>query len=337
MSGYRNVAHSNTLVGYTEKLASELFDAGRRRTAKAYRSAAARLVAFTGGGDLCFEELSQHLLYDFQRSLQSQGRGLNTVSFYMRTLRAIYRKASSEGRLTRPPDGLFAGVYTGVSPTRKRALSHSELTMLSALDPTSKPPPGGGRRRVEELPDNLAGALALFLFCYHARGMSFVDAAYLRKSDLVGGQIRYRRSKTGRPIEVHVLPVMKRIIDWFAPQTAGSRYLFPILDESRGDLERQYESGLRLQNLRLKRIASRLGIAKRLSTHSARHSWATVAKSTGVPLAVISEGLGHSNQRTTEIYLASLDRSILDRAAKVVSEAIFTTRRPKHRGLELRL
>jgi integrase len=210
--------------------------------------------------------------------------------------------------------------------------------MLSALDPTCKSPPGNGRHTSSgELPDNLARALALFLFCYHARGMSFVDAAHLRKSDMAGGRIRYRRSKTGRPIEVNVLPVMKRIIDWFAPRVTGSRYLFPVLDESRGNLDRQYESGLRLQNLRLKRIAARLGIAKRLSTHSARHSWATMAKSTGVPLAVISEGLGHSNQRTTEIYLASLDRSILDRAARVVSEAIFTTRRTKHRGLELRL
>jgi site-specific recombinase XerD len=88
---------------------------------------------------------------------------------------------------------------------------------------------------------------------------------------------------------------------------------------------------LRLQNLRLKRIASLLGIEKRLSTHCARHSWATVARNEGLPLTVISEGLGHGNLKTTEIYLASLERSVLDHASRLVSEAINPLRkRGKH-------
>jgi integrase len=115
---------------------------------------------------------------------------------------------------------------------------------------------------------------------------------------------------------------MRRIIDWFAPLTAGSPYLFPVLSDPAKDLALQYDSGLRLQNQRLKKIARWCGITKKFSTHAARHSWATVAKNANLPLAVISEALGHANQQTTEIYLASLEKSTLDRASRLVSDAI---------------
>ena len=159
--------------------------------------------------------------------------------------------------------------------------------------------------------------------------MCFVDMANLKKSDLRGDTIRYRRRKTGQLIEIKVLPTMRRIIDHFAPQTAGSDYLFPIITDHNKNARQQYESGLRMQNERLKKIATLTGIEKRLSTHCARHSWATVARNEGLPLAVISEGLGHANQKTTEIYLASLGRSVLDHASRVVSEAINRERKPR--------
>ncbi len=240
----------------------------------------------------------------------------------MRTLRAIYNKAVAEGRIARTANNPFAGVYTGTAPTRKRALSQTDLATLSALDPTET----GGRTVSQHLPESLGRALAMFLFCYHARGMCFVDMANLKKTDLQGSTIRYRRVKTGQAIELKVLPAMRRIIDWFGPRTVGSRYLFPVIADLKGDLQLQYESGLRIQNIRLKRIAAICGITVGISTHCARHSWATVARNTGVPLAVISEGLGHTHQRTTEIYLASLERSIIDRASLMVSEAILVQR-----------
>ncbi len=162
----------------------------------------------------------------------------------------------------------------------------------------------------------------MFLFCYHARGMCFVDMAHLKSSDLCGDTIIYRRQKTGQQIELLVVPAMRRIIEWFAPQTEGSEYLFPVLTDPSKDPKLQYESGLRLQNLRLKKLAERCNINCRFSSHSARHSWATVAKNANLPISVISDGLGHANQKVTEIYLASLERSLLDDATRLVSNAI---------------
>ncbi len=320
MSRYRSVMNGNTFHAYAEKLASELEQNGYGRTAKAYRTAAARLHRFNGGVDINPERFSSSLIGDFQQVLKAEGKSMNTISFYMRTLRAIYNKAIAEGRIARRVDNPFSGVYTGVATTRKLALSPADLAILSAFDPTDDIALKMSGH--ESLPEHLGQALAMFLFCYHARGMSFVDMAFLKKSDMKGDTIRYRRQKTGQEIELRVLPAMQRIIDWLAPMTAGSKYLFPVITDPDKDTLLQYESGLRLQNQRLKKIAAICGIKKRFSTHAARHSWATVAKNAGLPLAVISEGLGHTNQRTTEIYLASLERSILDHASRVVSDAI---------------
>ena len=329
MGRYRAVMTGNTLGTFTDKLATEMEQGGYLRTAKAYRTAAGRLIDFSGNKNLSYEHITPELLGDFQAALKADGRSMNTISCYMRTLRAIYHKAIAEGRIARRGDSLFAGVYTGVSTTRKLALSQNELSTLSAFDPTEADFPGKKKR--QELPEHLEQALAMFLFCYHARGMCFIDMANLKKSDMRRDTIRYRRHKTGQAIELQVLPAMRRIIEWFAPLTAGSPYLFPVITDPDNALL-QYESGLRLQNQRLKKIAALCGIVKRLSTHCARHSWATVAKNAGLPLAVISEGLGHTNQRTTEIYLASLERSILNHASRVVSEAIGAGRQnPKGR------
>ena len=322
MNRYRGVIKDNTLIAYAEKLATELEREGNPRTARAYRTAAYRLHVFAGIKDLNHEHITAALMNDFQQALKAEGRSMNTISFYMRTLRSIYNKAVAEGRVARRMEDIFGGVYTGVATTRKRSLTHNELATLTAYDPTVGAKGPGG----EQLPDHLEQALAMFLFCYHARGMSFVDMANLKKADLRGDIITYRRQKTGQPIELTVLPVMRRIIEWFKPRVAGSFYLFPVITDDGRDFNLQYESGLRLQNKRLKQLAKQCGISRKFSTHAARHSWATIAKNAGLPLAVISEGLGHSNQKTTEIYLASLERSVLDQASKVVSDAITSDR-----------
>ena len=317
MYRYHSIIFGNTLEIYAGSLADELERYGYERTARAYRTAAARVTRFNGGRDIKMEHITVGMINDFQQALKAEGKSMNTVSFYMRTIRAICNKATEEGRIQRRIENPFAGVYTGVSPSRKLALTSGELALLSELDSTFLR---------QEFTEPLQQALAMFLFCYYARGMCFVDMAHLKKSDIKGDTIYYRRKKTGQMLEVMVLPAMRRILDRFARIGAGE-YLFPVITNPYGDLRLQYESGLSLQNQRLKKIAAMAGIGKKISTHCARHSWATVAKNEGLPLAVISEGLGHASQKTTEIYLASLEQSVLDWASIVVSRAITPGRR----------
>ncbi len=309
-----------SLVRYAEKLAVELEHDGFGRTARAYRTAVRRLVDFCGE-DLRLEQINSSLMGDFQKHLKKQGLNLNSISFYMRTLRSIYNKAVAEKIVTERTVSPFSTTYTGVATVKKMALSQDELQQLAALE-----------FDVEgEMPLALRNALAIFLFCYHARGMSFVDMAFLKKSDREGDVIRYARRKTEQLVEVVVHEPMRRILEWFEPQVEGSEYLFPVIVDSRKNPMLQYENGLRLQNERLKRVAKLLGINKRFSTQDARHSWATVAQSAGLPIDLISEGLGYQSHKKTKEYLNSLDD-----ASRLVSDAVVAPpKRPRGRPRKL--
>ena len=59
-----------------------------------------------------------------------------------------------------------------------------------------------------------------------------------------------------------------------------------------------------------------------LTLYVARQSWASVAKAKGVPVSVISEGLGHDSETTTQIYLASLDSSVVDKANSMILKSL---------------
>ncbi len=129
-------------------------------------------------------------------------------------------------------------------------------------------------------------------------------------------------------MEVRVTPEMQTIIESFSLDVARSPYLFPIIVPMIGRVETpktarlKYETALRNQNVRLKKLALLAGINKPISTHWARHTWATIGKHEHVPLQVLSECLGHSSERTTLIYLGLLENSILDEANQAITSAI---------------
>lgn len=75
-------------------------------------------------------------------------------------------------------------------------------------------------------------------------------------------------------------------------------------------------------NRSLKEIARMAGMRLPLTMYVARHSWASAAKSSGIPISVISEGMGHDSESTTRIYLASLDGSVVDRANSVILKSL---------------
>ncbi len=324
---YRLAKDESKLSGYTEHLAFDLKRRGQVRTARAYHTVARGIVAFNAGKDIPLEQINSRLVKDFELHLKEKGRLPNTISYYMRNLRAIYNKAILDKRIRNKGDNPFAGVYTGITKTMKRALSLDELKNIHNLDFSTllkKEKPG--TRQYEHI-KNLDTAHRYFNFCFHARGMCFIDLAYLRKDNVKGGFIRYIRKKTGRQIEVHISPEMQGIIDSFAGQTADSPYVFPILKNKVDSkaIRSQYETALRAQNGRLKKIAKLAGVNKPVSTHVARHTWATIGKQQNVPLRVISECLGHTSEKTTLIYLGLLDNSVLDAAGEIVASALTCT------------
>ncbi|MFV0470019.1 MAG: tyrosine-type recombinase/integrase [Dysgonomonas sp.] len=316
---FRNSDNMDHLLPFAELLSSKLRKSGQERTARAYLSAVRRLIKYNNNEDLKLNHINTCLIKDFERELKSTGKTLNTISFYMRNLRSIYNQAIQEKIIVRKNENPFASVFTGVQKTKKRALTMEDLQLLNKLDFSKKLE---NKMTVKDPTSNLYQAWRLFFFCFHARGMSFVDMAYLRKENIRGGIITYYRKKTGQLMEVSITPMLQKIIASFSDEMQSSHYVFPIIKDEKKDARLQYETGLRLQNFRLKKLSLLCGIKKNISTHVARHSWATVAKRENLPLWVISEGLGHSNEKTTYTYLASFDRSVLDSANEVISRAV---------------
>ena len=140
--------------------------------------------------------------------------------------------------------------------------------------------------------------------------------AFLKKTDLKNGYVSYRRRKTGQQLIIEWTKEMQMILDKY-PENK-SDYLLPVI-RNPGLNERwvYHNVGYNI-NHNLKKIAKFVEISIPLTLYVARHSWASAAKAKGIPLSVISEGMGHDSETTTQIYLASLDTSIVDKANSLI-------------------
>lgn len=334
VEGYRLRRSLINLYGFTEQQSRSMARSGQERTARAYRTVCRGFISFNKGKDIPLKHINACMVKEFETYLKDRGKAMNTISYYMRILRAIYWKAVREKLIDPKRENPFEGVFTGFQQTRKRALSLDELRTLNNLDFSSILEHGKTTDQESLYDHGLYTSWRYFFFCFHARGMSFVDMAYLRKENIRQGLISYYRKKTGQKIEVTLTPVLQRIIDSFSDQVKNSPYLFPIIQDALKPARLQYETGLRLQNSRLKKLSAMAGIGKKLSTHVSRHSWATVGKKQNLPLWVISEGLGHSSEKMTYTYLASFDRSTLDNANEQISMAVIKS---PARGKPLRI
>lgn len=169
----------------------------------------------------------------------------------------------------------------------------------------------------------LAFSRDMFIFSYCTRGMAFVDIAYLKKEDVSGGILSYVRHKTGQRLTVRIEPLIEEIIERYEPLVHNSPYLFPIITSNDPEEAfRQYQTALGYHNRKLKKLGKLTGENLHLSSYTARHSWATVARKHNVPLSVISAGMGHTSEKTTLIYLDSVENSLIDKANEEILEAL---------------
>lgn len=260
---FRAPANGSSLTAFMRTQIEALRRCRRFGTAKNYERTVSSFSQFLAGAELPFEELTEELVGEYEAYLAARGVSRNSSSFYMRNLRAVYNKAVRL-RLT-PQNSPFEGVYTGVDRTRKRAVDSLLLAQLRRLDLS------GDRA--------LALARDLFLFSYCTRGIAFVDISFLRKSDVRDGAIRYVRRKTGQPLCIGIEPGIRELIDRYAEATRETPYVFPILTQTEAlAAYRQYQAALSCHNRQLRKLSRLLSDDCRLTSYTARHSWATVAR-----------------------------------------------------------
>ena len=299
ITGYHKLTKEVSLFSFWHNVIAQLKQLGKIRTSETYTATLKSFMAFRENQDVPLDGISSDLMLLYEAHLKAREVSMNTISFYMRNLRAVYHRAVEKG-LT-PQNNPFRHVYTGVDKTIKRAIPIKEIKALKKLDLSIKP--------------SLDFARDMFMFSFYTRGMSFIDMAYLKKSDLQNGILTYRRRKTGQLLSIKWEKCMEDIVSKYPKYQTD--YLLPIIKETVNE-RRQYDNALHLVNYHLKDLSSLLKLQRPLTMYVARHSWASAAKAKNIPLSVISEGMGHDSEATTQIYLASLETSVVDKANKMI-------------------
>ncbi|MDE6669829.1 MAG: site-specific integrase [Muribaculaceae bacterium] len=312
---FERYADQYTLFNFMQTLIIRLRQNGKTRTAETYTAALNSFRKFMAtypsdtpsqlpNNDIMLDALNSELLESYQAWHQNRGLAPNTISFYLRILRAVYNRAVEDEIIEN--HNPFRHVYTGVDKTVKRALPLAIIKKIKRLDLTGSP--------------ILDYARDMFMLSFMLRGMSFIDMAFLRKTDLANGYIIYRRRKTGQQLTIEWTRDMQHLLDKYPENSTP--YLFPIIRRPDTDERNAYRNMAYNINHSLKKIAPMVGITVPLTLYVARHSWASVAKAQGIPISVISEGMGHDSETTTRIYLASLDTSVVDHANSLILKAL---------------
>lgn len=289
----------------------ELHESGRWGTAHIYQTSLNVFSRFSNNQKVSFCKLKPALLKDFEVYLRQRGCSWNTVSTYMKALRSTYNRAV-DSECAKYIPRLFEHVYTGTRADRKRALGASDI---GALVRSSEMVPSK-----DVSSSNLEKTKILFVLMFMLRGIPFVDLAYLRKKDLQGNVLFYRRRKTGRALTVVLSAEAMQLIDLVKNTDEKSPYLFPILHSMEGTeaAYREYQSALRCFNYRLAVLRESLSMDSGLSTYTARHTWATMAYYCEIHPGIISEAMGHSSIVVTETYLKPFHDKKIDDANQMV-------------------
>jgi integrase/recombinase XerD len=254
------------------------------------------------GDKISFDSVNVNWLKGFELFLLSEKKTFATIGMYIRGIRAIINAAKEKGivkEFSYPFGKNKYEIPTGES--RKLALTVQQVgTVVNFTD---------GNPVTEKYRD-------LWYFSYLANGMNFSDILRLKYSDIIDGDIVWYRQKTlhtnrhKKPIQAFLTPEMQTIIKRWGNEVAPDNFIFPYFKDGI-EPEREIKviaDVVRRVNRRMKYIGEQTGAGK-ISTYTARHSFATVLKRSGANVAYISESLGHADIKTTESYLAKFEQS----------------------------
>lgn len=308
-----NPIRQMNLGDYLDYFVQQLKDENRLGYAESFKGLKSSLLLYCGSLDFPFTDIGHQWLKGYEMFLIRSGKKENTIGIRFRSLRVLYNKAVSE-KIVKPEYYPFDNFKVGKfhEQTMKRAISKEDIKRIIELDL---------RTVTTYHSPYLSLGRDLFLFSYLSCGINLTDMARIRYSDIFDGRLSYHRQKTGKLISFLLQPMALDIIDKYRkPDAAPNDYVFPILDRRIHKTPIQIRDKVRkankAANKALKRIGEKLGIPIDLTTYVARHSYATVLKRSGVSTAIISESLGHSSEKVTQIYLDSFENSQIDEAMK---------------------
>lgn len=330
VSSERQATRKFKLLAYFEELINQFEKAGKVGNRKVYRDVQNNLSRFVGEGkDVPFGAITVRFCNDWEAKMRAEGLTEITLSVKFRTLRALLNKAIANG-YAKPTSYPFARnaaetnkFQIGKFDTRtsKRAISKADIRKIETYQPEAYTGPYASMR---DQTDRLLLAKDIFLFSYYCGGINFVDMAALQwkniGKDLTDKpRLTYTRRKTGGKFSLRLVPPALAILERYKTETSypGS-YIFPILNtalhKTPAQIHNRCSKIMGQVNADLKTIGAAVKIDTPLTTYVARHSFATALKHSGVTTAVISEAMGHSDERTTQIYLSDFETDLVDAA-----------------------
>ena len=298
---------------YLDYFIQQLREENRLGYAESFKGLKSSLILYCDNLDFQFTHIDQQWLKGYEMFLIRSGKKENTIGIRFRSLRVIFNKAVSEKLVKReyyPFDDFKVSRFH--EQTMKRAISKEDIKRIIELDL---------RTVTTYHSPYLSLGRDLFLFSYLSCGINLTDMARIRYCDIFDGRLSYHRQKTGKLISFQLQPLALEIIEKYRkPDATPNDYVFPILDRKVHKTAVQIRDKVRkankATNKALHKIGEKLGIPIDLTTYLARHSYATVLKRSGVSTAIISESLGHSSEKVTQIYLDSFENSQIDEAMK---------------------
>ena len=264
------------------------------RTADTYRSARKSLQRFKTR--LFLEDVTPDFLQKYENYMVQRKRSRTTVGIHLRSLRAIINEAIDNGLMRREDYPFGRRRYQIPEPRQaKIALPQEQIRAILNYQPETEE-----EQRAKDI----------WVFSYFCGGMNINDICRLKRENIEKQVLSFYRNKTKDTSGRNSLPIrillQSEALEVLHRQKVLTGYLFPVLKPG---LTVSREAALIQQftkttNKYLKRIGKKLGIA-RLTTQTARHSFATTLMNNGAPLTFISKSMGHSTTKTTEIYLGS--------------------------------
>jgi site-specific recombinase XerD len=273
------------------------------------------IKAFVGDKRLSFKSINVQFLKRYESHMTLNGKSPTTLAMYLRCLRYLYNQAIKEGIVKREDYPFGKGNYEIPQPQNiKKALKIAEIGKIYNYVPVNS---------VEHFYRDL------WLFSYLCNGMNMKDICWLKYSNIHGDHIHFRRAKTintnrnSKPIDIVISPEVKQIIDrWGTKPELPDSYIFPFLtdDQTAEKKHAIVAQVVQMTNQYIKRVAAKVGIESNITTYTARHSFATVLKRSGVNVTFISDALGHTNIKTTENYLDSFEDEQKKEIAKKLTD-----------------
>jgi integrase len=303
---------SDTLNTAFQAKIEALLENGQIGSWQFYASTLKSIEKFAGT-KIQFTFVSIDWLRKFEKHLLEIGQNYTTVGMRCRAIRCIMNTAKKSGMIRENQYPFGIGKYeipTGQG--RKLALTLQQIGKIVTYT--------DGTETTERYRD-------LWFFSYLCNGINFADLLKLKYANIQNKEICFIRSKTirtskvKRELQAIVTPEMQAIIDrWGNKNRQPDTYIFDYLKGNETPLQEKSVvlDVIRRCNMRLKKIGEAVGIEK-ISTYTARHSFATVLKRSGANIAYISESLGHSSLKTTENYLASFEREEREKNAKLLT------------------